>query len=264
MPLYESQQNTPVVMTFSDHNSCGGSGIQADVETLFSIGCHCSSVPTALTAQDTHEFKDTFATEPAILIGQARAVLEDMMVAAFKIGRNESVRNIEVIHTILTDYPEQPVILEPAFTSLNRSVSRRTIDATRSLLLPLATIVTVNVQESHFLASNCDNLDACAHEILDNGCKYVLISGTNTDVNTVTNSLYSVAGNIKSWEWPRLPHLYLGSGSTLAASLAGYMAHDLDIVSAAQQAQSYTWNSLKNGRRMGMGQHIPNRMFWAN
>ena len=199
MSLDQNQQATPVVMAFSDHNSCGGSGVQADVETLFSIGCHCSSVPTALTAQDTHEFKDTFATEPAILIGQARAVLEDMMVAAFKIGRVESIRNIEVIHTILTDYPDPPIILEPAFTSLNRQVTANTIDAFRALLLPLATIVTVNVQEAHYLACHGDSLDACAHEILDSGCKYVLISGTNTDIETVTNTLYSRAGNIKSW-----------------------------------------------------------------
>lgn len=264
MSLDQNQHTTPVVMAFSDHNSCGGSGVQADVETLFSIGCHCSSVPTALTAQDTHEFKDTCATEPAILIAQARAVLEDMMVAAFKVGRVESVRNIQVIHTILTDYPDPPIILEPAFTSLNRLVGENIIDAFRSLLLPLATIVTVNVQEAHHLASNGDNLDACAHEILDTGCKYVLISGTSTAIKTVTNSLYSRAGNIKNWDWPRLPHLYLGSGSTLAASLAAYLAHGLDITSAVQQAQSYTWNSLKNGRRMGMGQHIPNRMFWAH
>ncbi len=251
-------------MTFSDHNSCGGSGVHADVETLFSIGCHCSSVPTALTAQDTHEFKDTYATEPAILIGQARAVLEDMMVAAFKVGHIESIRNIQVIHTILTDYPEPPIILEPAFTSLNRLVSASIIDAIRSLLLPLATIVTVNVQEAHYLGANGDTLDACAHEILDNGCSYVLISGTNTEVKTVTNSLYSRAGNIRNWEWPRLPHLYLGSGSTLAASLAAYLAHGIDMISAVEQAQSYTWKSLKSGRRMGMGQHIPNRMFWAH
>lgn len=264
MSLFQSQHATPVVMTFSDHNSCGASGVQADVETLFSIGCHCSAVPTALTAQDTNEFKDTFSTEPAILIGQARAVLEDMMVEAFKIGRIESVGNIEVIHTILTDYPDQPVILEPAFTSLNRLVTGNIVDAIRSLLLPLATIVTINVQESHLLAPNCDNLDACAHEILDLGCMYVLISGTDTEVKTVTNSLYSRAGNIKNWQWPRLPHLYLGSGSTLAASLAAYLAHGLDICAAAEQAQSYTWNSLKHGRRIGMGQHVPNRMFWAN
>ncbi len=81
----------PVVMCFSGLDPTGGAGIQADIETLFSIGCHGAPVVTALTAQNTQNAITSLPTEPSLLIQQARAILEDIPISCFKIGLPGSI-----------------------------------------------------------------------------------------------------------------------------------------------------------------------------
>jgi hydroxymethylpyrimidine/phosphomethylpyrimidine kinase len=61
--------------------------------------------------------------------------------------------------------------------------------------------------------------------------------------------------------WPRLPGSYHGSGCTLAAALASFLAKGLAVADAARAAQAYTWKTLEAGFRPGRGQHLPNRLF---
>ena len=110
-------KNIPVVMTFSGHDPSGGAGMQADIEVLASQGCHAVPVITALTVQDTRDVVEFTALAASHVITQARAVLEDMPVAAFKIGMLGSVENAQAIHTILQDYPQIPLVLDPVLAS---------------------------------------------------------------------------------------------------------------------------------------------------
>lgn len=258
---------TPVVMSFSDHDPSGGAGIQADVETLFSMGCHCSSIATALTAQDTWEHKDSFFTSPSVLIEQARAILEDMNVSAFKVGQVGCIENVQAIHSILMDYPDPPVVLDPSLTlglamGLEMASHDQLSGAVSSMLCPLTRVASINLQELHYLATFGDTLEASVHELIESGCGHVLVRDIQPRSTIVTNVLFDDEGEVQRTDWPRLPHSFIGSGSTLSASITAHLAHGFDVPSAVQKAQSYTWNSLKEGRRLGMGQHIPNRMFW--
>ena len=264
-----SVPETPVVMAFSDLDPSGASGIQADVETLFSMGCHCSSVATSITSQDTYEFRDSISIDPDVIDDQARAVLEDMLVTAFKVGLINSLDNVHAIYQILLDYPEKPVIFAPQLTSLHSQFSMQIIDSIRALILPLSHVVSITATEAQLLCPLSDTLEASVQEILDSGTEYVLVSDIGLDVRHTISRLYSGSEDTslrgpKQWQWERLPHSYLGSGSTLAASISAHVAHGFDPVTAIDKAQHYTFNSMKNGRRMGMGQYIPNRMFWRN
>lgn len=252
----------PVVMAFSDLDPSGAAGVQADVETLFSMGCHCTSVATSITAQDTFEFRDSVSIDPDVITEQARAILEDMSVTAFKVGLVNSVENVHAIYRILLDYPEKPVVFAPALNSLHSHFSMQIVESIRTLLLPLTHIVTINLKEAHLLCPQSDTLEASVQEILDVGTEYVLVNDVGKDKQLTLNRLHTSTGECREWHWQRLPHSYLGSGSTLVASIAAHVAHGFDPVTAIEKAQRYTWNSLKNGRRMGMGQHMPNRMFW--
>ena len=107
----------PIVMTLSGNDPTGGAGIQADIETLASMGCHAAPVVTTLTVQDTQDVKSYATIETDMLVSQARAVLEDMAVAAFKIGLLGSVETVEALHTLLMDYPDIPVVLDPILIS---------------------------------------------------------------------------------------------------------------------------------------------------
>lgn len=259
---FSTDFDPPIVMAFSDHDPSGASGMQADVETLFSMGCHCSSIATSITSQDTFEYKDSFALDPDIIDDQARAVLEDMLVKVFKVGLVSSVENVNTIYRILLDYVDKPVIFEPALLSLHSQFKLQIIESIQALLLPLSHVVTINSQEAHLLCPQSDTLDACVQEILGSGTEHVLVTNVGKDNHIRTNRLHSDSGFCKEWQWERLPNNYLGSGSTLAASIAAHIAQGFDPVSAIEKAQFYTFNALKHGRRMGMGQFIPNRMFW--
>lgn len=259
-------QTTPVVLCFSSHDPTGGAGIQADIETAASLGCHCAPVITAIAVRDTCEYKDMASTDTMLLIEQARAVLEDIPVAAIKIGLTGSVANIEAIHSILIDYPEIPVVVDPVAQvgSVPQTNSTELYRAISALLLPLATVATPSFFEAHELAHEADNTDACAHEILESGCHYVLISDNIGRGQTLCNNLYGDHRLIKRYEWPRIHTACHGSGATLASSIAAYLAHGLSILDAVEQGQKFTWQSLSQARRLGMGKYIPNRFHWLH
>ena len=141
--------------------------------------------------------------------------------------------------------------------------NQETIDALRSLLVPLTTVLTPNIDEIKQLAPTADSVEACANELLDSGCQLVLLTGTHAQTPEVINKLFSPHGNLTLFSWPRIEHSFHGSGCTLAASLSGYLAHGLDLREAIQQAQRFTWESLNYGTRIGFGEHIPNRSAWS-
>lgn len=260
-----NEQQIPVVMVFSGNDATGGAGVQADIETLASMGCHAAPVITAITIQDTNSVKGYAAIEASLVVEQARAVLEDMPVAAFKIGVVGSVENVEAIHTVLMDYPHLPMVLDPVILGGGGGAlaSDDVMDAMQTLLFPLTTMLTPNSHEARAFAPEADNLDACAHELMEAGCEFVLITGTHERTQDVVNALYGNHRQLESFTWERLAASYHGSGCTLAAAIAGLLAQGLGPVAAAREAQEFTWESLKYGYRMGMGQHLPNRLFWA-
>ena len=259
------QEFPPVVMSFAGVDSTGGAGIQADIEALASIGCHAAPVLTAVTVQDTQNVKSYAAVEAGLVVEQARAVLEDMSVVAFKIGMLGSIENVEALHSMLTDYGDIPVVLDPIILAGGGGMlaDEEIIDAMVNLLFPLTTVLTPNSREARGLAPEADSLDACAQELLEAGCEYVLITGTHERTVEVVNTLYGNRRLLESYAWERLPNSFHGSGCTLAAAIAGLLAHGLDPVAAVHEAQEFTWQSLKHGHRLGMGQHLPNRFFWA-
>ncbi len=263
--MSESEYTLPVVLCFSGNDATGGAGIQADIEAIASMGGHTAPVITALTVQDSRNVFHVEAVNPALVIEQARAVLEDMPVAAVKIGLIGSVENVEVIHTLLSDYPSLPVVLDPIIRAGGGSplATEELQAAMTELLFPQTTVLTPNSEEARQLAHEADTLEACAQELLDRGCRWVLVTGTHENTEAVDNLLFGHGGASERFSWGRLPHSYHGSGCTLAASISGLLAHGLEPFTAIHEAQEYTWESLKNGYRPGMGQHLPNRLFWA-
>ena len=103
----------PIVMVFAASDPSGGAGMQADIMTLSSLGCHPLSVVTAITVQDTVGVEGVLALDPGWIVDQARVLLEDMPVAAFKIGLIGSVENIAAVAEIVSDYPDIPLVLDP-------------------------------------------------------------------------------------------------------------------------------------------------------
>lgn len=262
----------PLVLVFAASDPSAGAGIQADILTLASLGCHPVTALTALTVQDTTGVQSVHPVSAELLEQQARTVLEDMPVAAFKIGVLASVENVVTVAEILSDYPEIPLIFDPVLASGrgDEFSGEEIISAMRELLLPQTTLLTPNAPEARRLAESDDDddegepsIDVCAQRLIEMGAQYVLITGTHENTPQVVNTLYGPAGVLRRDAWERLPGSYHGSGCTLASAIAGCIAGGADIEEAVRDAQDYTWQTLKNGFRAGMGQFIPDRFFWA-
>jgi hydroxymethylpyrimidine/phosphomethylpyrimidine kinase len=259
----------PVVLTFAASDPSGGAGIQADILTLASMGCHPLSVITAITVQDTLGVEAVQPIDADWVADQARCLLEDMPVDAFKIGALGSVENIAAIAEILSDYPDVPLILDPVLASGrgDELANDEMLHALRELLLPRTTILTPNSMEARRLADIEDeeepSLATCANRLIESGCEFVLITGTHEPTPQVVNTLYGKSGVVRSDSWQRLPGNYHGSGCTLASAIAAMLANGLELPEAVREAQDYTWHTLQKAYRPGMGQFLPDRLFWA-
>ena len=269
----------PAVLVFAGTDPTGGAGLQADILTLASLGCHPLSVVTAVTVQDTVGVEDFFPMDAEWIADQARSVLEDIPVAAIKLGMLGSVEAVAAIAEVVSDYPDIPLILDPVLASGRGDAlaDEELMAALRDLLLPQTTVVTPNSLEARRLAELTDEgqeeengegsplmeLNECARRIIDLGSEYVLITGAHEQGGQVTNTLYNTRGVVLRLHWDRLPGSYHGSGCTLASALAAFMAQGADVAEAAKEAQEYTYQTLKNAFRPGMGQFIPDRLFWA-
>ena len=257
----------PAVLAFAASDPTGGAGIQADLLTIASLGCHPLSVLTALTAQDTRGVEALIDVEPAWITRQARVLLDDIPVAAFKLGVLGSARNAEAVAAILAQHPRTPVVLDPVLASGRGDTlsDGQTLQALRSALLPLTTVLTPNSLEARrlALAASGAGLADCARALAGLGCKYVLVTGTHEPGAQVVNTLYGAGGVLREDRWTRLAGEYHGSGCTLASAVAAFLAKGLAVEDAVQQAQAYTWKTLEAGFQPGRGQHLPNRYFDA-
>ncbi len=277
----------PVILTFAGSDPSGGAGIQADLLTIAAMGCHPLSVLTAITVQDTAGVEGIFVLDSDWVADQARALLEDMPVAVFKIGMLGSIENVAAIAEIVSDYPDVPLILDPVLASGrgDEMAGEEMILAIKELLIPQTTVLTPNSVEARRLAllepdeeeedgagpardseAEEDNpdLEECARRLVDLGSEFVLITGTHENTPKVINTLYGEGGKrVRSDTWDRLPGSYHGSGCTLASAIAASIANGLDIPEAVREAQEYTWQTLAAAFRPGMGQYIPDRLFWA-
>ena len=260
----------PLVLVFSASDPSAGAGMQADLLTLASLGCHPVTALTAFTVQDTVGVQSVHPVAAELLEAQARAVLEDMPVAAFKLGVLGSVENVVAVAEIVGDYPEIPLVFDPVLASGRGDdfSGEDVIAAMRELLLPQTTLLTPNAPEARRLAESDEDesepsIDVCAQRLIAMGAQYVLITGTHENTPQVVNTLYSADGVLRRDRWERLPGSYHGSGCTLASAIAGCIAGGARVEDAVRDAQDYTWQTLSHAFRPGMGQFIPDRFFWA-
>jgi hydroxymethylpyrimidine/phosphomethylpyrimidine kinase len=241
----------PNVLAFAASDPTGGAGMQADVLTLASLGCHPLTVLTAYTVQDTHGVSALYGVDAAHVAAQARCVLADTRVLAAKIGVVGGVANAQAIAALLAERPEIPVVLDPVLASA-RGDALGDAAWLREVLAPRATVATPNSEEARALGG--------PEALIALGCQYVLVTGTHEPGEDVVNRLYGAGGLLREDRWPRLPGSYHGSGCTLASAIAARLAQGDGMVEAVRGAQDYTWCALERGYPPGTGQYVPDRL----
>jgi hydroxymethylpyrimidine/phosphomethylpyrimidine kinase len=241
----------PLVLTFAASDPTGGAGLQADLLTIAALGCHPLSVLTAVTVQDTRGVERIEALRAELVTQQARALLAESKVAAFKVGVLGSAENARAIAGIAREHANVPLVLDPVLAS-GRGDPLASEEAIWTLV-PQASVVTPNTLEAERLGGH--------HGLLERGCRYVLVTGTHDETSEVVNRLYDARGLVREDRWPRLPGSYHGSGCTLASAIAAALAKGRAVPQAVREAQEFTWRALEAAFSSGAGQSTPNRFF---
>ena len=277
----------PLILTFGVSDPVGAIGIQADLATFAAFSCHGLSVTTALLIGDTARVEDMQEIAPEWVSDQARVLLEDMQVAAIKIGALGGLEHLTAIAEIVSDYPDVPVILDPFISALPEQGldSEDILTALRQLLIPQTTLLMLSPVELERLAetwrdsSNGDTLQADIEHLLELGCAYVLVTGSAGEkglAGSFSNTLFGSEGVIGAFQWQHLPGPFTGAGSTLSAALTALLTlkyvpqndagedaddSDADMAQAVLAAHDYTAGALAHAQRFGMGKLVPNRFF---
>jgi len=258
------------VMVFNASDPSGAGGLAADVTAIASVGAHALPVVTGAYARDTAEVLDHFSFDEEAITEQARAILEDTPAQVFKVGFLGSPEAISAVAEIATDYADVPVIAYmPNLSWWDESQIDLYLDAFRELMLPQTTVLVGNHSTlwRWLLPDWSSDKSPTARDIAkaaaDMGVAYTLVTGIPLPDQFLDNVLatpQSVLGNEK---FERFEAVFSGAGDTLSAALAALVASGSDLASATTEALSYLDRCLDAGFRPGMGNVVPDRLFWA-
>ena len=253
----------PVVLVIAGNDPSGGAGLAADIQAVTALAAHPAPVVTALTVQDTRNAYRVEPVSPELVTAQARAVLDDLPVAAIKIGLLGTGEIGAAVADVLAAHPDVPVVLDPVLVASGGAslAASSLVGVLRSRLLARTVVLTPNANELRALAPDEPDNAARAAALVAAGASFVLAKGGDEATEEVHNVLYDREGEVEHFTWSRLPHDYHGSGCTLASAIAALLAHRKPVRAAVEAAQRYTFESLRRGFRPGGGQHIPHRFF---
>jgi len=255
--------NRKCVLIFAGADPSGGAGLQADIETIATLGAHPLSVVTALTVQDNDRVFSVHPVPELLLKQQAQALINKIEIAAVKIGivgnRANAEAIAEMVKMLKARQVDLPVVLDPVLASGNGDAlaGENTLDILAPLIA-VATLITPNLPEASALCGGDRRLDSQAEALLM-ACPNVLIKGGHgPEVDKVINRWFA-EGISRTWTWPRLPGTFHGTGCTLASAIAALLANGQSMADAIDLAQSYTQEALESSYSIADGQRIPNR-----
>ena len=262
--------NPACVIVFNASDPSGAGGLAADVTAIASVGAHALPVVTGAYARDTAEVFDHFAFDEDVVAEQARAILEDVAVQVFKVGFVGSPETISTIAEIAADYAEVPLIAYmPDLSWWEEGQIDAYQDAFRELMLPQTTVLVGNHSTlwRWLLPDWSSERSPTARDIAmaasAMGVPYTLVTGIPLPDQFIDNVLSTPQAVLGSEKFERFEAVFEGAGDTLAAALAALVASGADLAAAATEALAYLDRCLDAGFRPGMGNVVPDRLFWA-
>ena len=263
------------VMTFNASDPSGAGGLAGDVATIAAMGAHALPVVTGIVMRDTAEVFDQHALDADVIAEQARSVLEDVTIAAWKVGYLGSAEGVSAVAEILSDYPDVPLVAYmPNLAWVEEDEQQTYLDAFRELILPQTEVLVGGLQTlTDFLLPEWDGQRPASPRELavaagERGTRYVLVTGVHlpsskTPDQFIDNVLASPQGAITGEKFERFDTAFVGAGDTLAAALAALLASGAELQAAVGEALTFLDQALDAGFRPGMGNVIPDRFFWA-
>lgn len=263
------------VMCFNASDASGAGGCAGDVATIAAMGAHALPIVASILMRDSAEVFDQHAIEPDAVVEQARTILEDVTLAAWKVGFLGNADNVSAVAEILSDYPDVPLVAYmPNLGWVDEDDLQHYLEAYRELILPAAEVLVGNHKTlTDFLLPDWDSERApSARELAvaagERGTRFVLVTGVmlpskGGKEQWIDNVLASPQGAITGEKFELFEAGFVGAGDTLSAALAALLASGAELSAAVGEALQFLDQSLDAGFRPGMGNVIPDRFFWA-
>ncbi|WP_214788099.1 bifunctional hydroxymethylpyrimidine kinase/phosphomethylpyrimidine kinase [Exiguobacterium sp. s21] len=257
----------PQVLTIAGSDSGGGAGIQADLKTFQELGVFGTSVLTAVTAQNTRGVHGVEAVSPKLITQQLDAIGSDFSIAACKTGMLFDAARIEAVATGVKRHVFNRLVVDPVMIAKGGAplLQDTAIDALKTSLLPLATVVTPNVPEAEVLTgltirSFNDRLEA-ARRMLAYGVRAVILKGGHLEGETAED-LIMTESEVFLLSAPRIQTSDThGTGCTFSAALTAELAKGRSIMEAAVTAKRFIQSAITHGLEIGAGHGPTNH--WA-
>ena len=258
----KSKKTYPVVLSIAGSDSSGGAGIQADLKTFSALGVYGATAITAITAQNTIGVHSQLAIAPQMVYDQIMAVVEDLRPSFVKIGM---LSNAEIVHAVAEALGKFSlnIVLDPVIvsTSGHRLLSLEAEETLKKELLPLSTLITPNLPEMRALTcmplSSTEEKEWAARRLMEYGAKAILLKGGHEDGDTKIDILYTASPNgilsrTFSSETIATQNTH-GTGCTLSAAIAAYMARGLGMEDAIKEAKKYVTEAIRAGADVSIG-----------
>lgn len=258
----------PSALTIAGSDSGGGAGIQADLKTFLSLGVHGMSAICALTAQNTKGVSGVHEVPPAFVREQISQVATDFDVAAAKTGMLSGPAIVEAVAGSIREFAIPNLVVDPVFVSKNHDVllSKDSIDSLTSRLIPLATMITPNLEEAALLTgrmiSDVSGMREAARALHALGPAYVLVKGGHLDADA-TDVLFDGETFLELTTEHIESQNTHGTGCTLSAAIAAYLAKGSTVEEAVKGAKDYVTGAIRYGLQVGKG-YGPTNHGWAS
>ncbi|MAM94683.1 bifunctional hydroxymethylpyrimidine kinase/phosphomethylpyrimidine kinase [Parvibaculum sp.] len=248
------------VLIVAGSDSGGGAGIQADIKAVTAMGGFAMTAVTAITVQNTLGVTGIHEVPLDIVVGQMRAVLEDIGADVIKTGMLHNADIVEAVAEELSRGEESPVlVVDPVMIAKGGAslLEDSAVAAIREVLIPLATLVTPNVPEAEVLTGrkivDVEGQKAAADALLGLGAEAVLLKGGHLSGDLIFDVL-ATQETIQIFSSPRIDTRHThGTGCTLASSIAGLLAQGVALTAAVAAARDYVHEAIRTAPGFGKG-----------
>ncbi len=251
----------PRALTIAGSDSGGGAGIQADLKTFFALGCHGMSAITALTAQNTVAVTGVYEVEPSFVVQQVEAVATDIGVDAAKTGMLATAPLVEAVAKAVEAFDVGKLVVDPVSVSKHgdRLLAEDALEAVRTVLLPLAEVVTPNLHEAAALTGagsieTLDEMKEAARALHALGPRTVLVKGGHFEDGEESVDLFYDGDGFAELRGPRFDTKDThGTGCALSAAIAARLAHGDSTIDALHEAKRFVSGAIERSLRIGNG-----------
>lgn len=251
---------TPVALTIAGSDSSGGAGIQADLKTFAALGVYGASAITALTAQNTEGVTGIHAVPAAFVTAQIDAVFSDLDVGAVKIGMVAQAASIDAIAAALSRWKPAHVVLDPVMiaTSGDRLLAAEAVEALRTKLIRVASVITPNLPEAAALldepiARSEAEIESQGRRLLALGWRAVLIKGGHGEGTESIDYLVSAENTIALAALRVATRNTHGTGCSLSSAVAAGLAKGEDLETAVRDAKRWISAAIAAADRFSVG-----------